>query len=195
MQQTLVTEPKSCIMGTSGKGLIQVGQFLPDSSTLRRSIVPKSKKQRIIQRNSIRELLIGNERYTAIFVGTCFSASLPNVDLIEKFWKETRAFPIRRLVVQSAWHSHFMKNYPEYISQEEESIAEESFYSEERIDLPISVTSRVGLLPLLTSVFASTKPPSVVVIVRPDLYVAHSQIINSETDLGNALQLLSATFA
>jgi hypothetical protein len=194
MQQFVTVDPKSKIMGTSEKGLLQVGQFLPDSGTLRKSIVPKSKLSRTIQRQSIRELLVGNEKYTAIFVGTCFSGTLPNVDLIEKFWKDTRSYPIRRLVIQSTWHSHLMKYYPNYITKEEEDIAEESFYSEERIDLPTSVTNCVGLLPLLNSLFATANPPSVLVVVRPDLYVAHVKTIGNGADLDNALKFLSNTF-
>jgi hypothetical protein len=189
-------DPNSGIMGTSDKGLIQIGQFLPETGTLRRSILPKSKRpHRVIQRNSLHELLLGNENYTAILVGTCFSGQLPNNYLIEKFWKETRSYPIRRLVIQSACHCHLMGKYPDYVLKEEESIAEESFYSEERIDLPISVTNRVGLFPLLNSYFASEKPPSVLLIIRPDLYIAHSKLINNEGELDSALQFLSSTFA
>lgn len=198
MQQFVTTDPKSEIMGTSDKGLLQVGQFLPDSGSLRRSFVPKKSNNyppRMIQRNTIRELLIGNEKYAAIFVGTCFSGSLPNLDLIEKFWKDTRKLPIRRFIIQSTWHSHLAKYFPDYIEKEEESIAEESFYNEEIIDLPISLTNRVGLLPLLNSLFAATKPPSVLCIVRPDLYVAHVKLINNESDLDNALSFFTNTFA
>jgi hypothetical protein len=160
---------------------------------LRKSHISKAHKQRFIQRNSLHELLINNEKYVAIFVGTCLSESKPNTHLMEKFWKDTRAYPIRRLVIQSTWHSHYTKIFPKYVTKDEQDIAEESFYTEERMDLPISVTSRVGLLPLLNSYLASSTPPSVLVIVRPDLYVAEAKLINNEIDLDEALKFLSST--
>ncbi len=153
----------------------------------------ETSKQRLIQRNTIHELLIDNQNYTAIFVGTCLGGSKPNTHLMEKFWKDTRAYPVRRLIIQSAWHSHNMKIFPEYVTKDEREVAEESFYTEERMDLPISVTSRVGLLPLLNSYLASSTPPSVLVIVRPDLYVAEAKLINNEIDLDEALKFLSST--
>lgn len=86
--------------GTLDKGLVPTGQFLPDFGTLRRTVVPKSKKQqRTIQDNSIREPLIGNENYTAVFVGTRLEGQLRNDYLIKKFWKDTSSYPIRRLVI------------------------------------------------------------------------------------------------
>lgn len=88
-----------------------------------------------------------------------------------------------------------MKFFPEYITEDEEHIAEESFYNEERIENPISITSRVGLYPLLTSFLVdSHAPPSVLVIVRPDLYVADSKVINNEKDLDDALKFFSSTY-
>lgn len=191
MQQSLTTEPNSSIMGTSDKGLLQVGHFLPESSVLRKSIVG-NKKQKIIERKSLHEILVGNEQYVALYVSNRLSQSTPNTDLIERVWKDTRGYPVRRLVVQSAWHSQYGSKYPEFVTKEEESVAEEAFYSEERIDLPNSVTSLVGLLPLLNSLFASTKnPPSVLVIIRPDLYIAHSQVITNEVDFEKALHFFS----
>lgn len=186
-------DPASKALGTSTKGLIQPGHFLPDSSTLRKSLMTKANKQRLIQRNTVHELLIDNQNYTAIFVGTCFGGTKPNNHLIEKFWNDTRAYPIRRLVIQSAWHCHNMKYFPEYITKDEESIAEASFYTEERMDNPVSITNRVGLYSLLNSYLASNTPPSVLVIVRPDLYVADAKLIRSETDLEDAIKYLSST--
>lgn len=195
-QLYVAVDPSSNILGTSDKGLIEAGHFLPETGNLRKGILPKSKKpHKIIQRNTLRELLIGNENYTAIFIATCFQVQLPNDDLIEKFWTSTRSYPIRRLVIQSAWHSHVMGKYPKYVLKEEEAIAEESFYCEEKLDPSNSVASRVGLFPLLKAYFASEKPPSVLLIIRPDLYVAQSKIINNETELNGALEFLGSTFA
>ncbi len=184
----------SKILGTSSKELIQPGQFLPDSGNLRRSLMSKANKQRHIQRNIIHEILIDNKKCVAVFVGTCFSGSKPNTHLMEEFWKYTRSYPVRRLIVQSPWHSHDMKFFPEYILENERDVAEESFYCEEFMETSNSATSRVGLLPLLNSYFASSAPPSVLVFVRPDLYVAQARIIHNENDLDDALKFLSSNY-
>lgn len=190
----ITIDSTSDILGTSDKGLIVPGQFLPDTGNLRRSLLPKSKRpHRVIQRNSLREVLIGNETYTAVLVATCLPRQISNNDLIEKFWTSTRPYPMRRLVIQSACHCHMMGKYPKYVSKEEEYIAEESFFSEERVDLSISVTNRVGLFPLLNAYFASENPPSVLLIIRPDLYVAHSKLVSNENELNDALKFISST--
>ncbi|CAO3647085.1 unnamed protein product [Mucor hiemalis] len=195
MQLWVTVDPNtSNILGTSSKGLIQPGQFFPESSTLRKSFVSKANKQRLVQRNSIHELLIGSQQHAVIFIGTCLAGSRPNEHLMEKFWKNTRSYPIRRLVIQSPWHSHLMKFFPEYITKEEEAIAENSFYCEERIDLPISLTNRVGLYPMLTSYFATQQPPSVILIVRPDLYVAGAKLVYNEKDVESALEFITSSY-
>lgn len=198
LYQLYVTiDPKgSDIMNqTSDKGLIESGHFLPETSNLRKSfIISASKRSRRIERHTLRELLIDNEKYTVIFVATCLPSTRPNSHLVEKFWKDTRPKPVRRLVIQSAHHSNFMAKLPEFVSDEEASIAEESFYSEERSDLPNSVSNRVGLYPLITSYFAGQQPPNVVLFVRPDLYVSHAKLVTHEAELDTALQFLSTLY-
>lgn len=173
-------------MGTSDKGLIKAGDYLPDTGFLRKSIVPRSMKK--IERLSLGEVLIGCNQYTVIFVGTCFSGTSPNLDMVERFWKNTTIYPIRRLVIESAWHCQSISQFPKFVGEAERMIAEESFYSEERMDLSISVTNRVGLYAFLPN---SGKPPSAVVIVRPDSYIAHAKIVTSIAELDEALKFLS----
>jgi hypothetical protein len=177
-------------LGTSDKGLIKVGDYLPDTGVLRKSIIPYSKKR--IERLSLGEILVGCDQYTVLFVGTCFSGTSPNIDMIECFWKSTAIYPVRRLVIESAWHCHLSGQFPKFVSKDERTIAEESFYSEERIDLTISVTNRVGLYPFLPS---SGKAPSVVLVVRPDSYIAHAKLVTSPAEVDEALEFLSVTLA
>jgi hypothetical protein len=186
-------------LGESDKGLLEVGHYLPDSGTLRKSFVPAASRSknrpRTIQRQTLREILIDNQQHAIILVGTCFAGTLPNTHLIEKFWKDTRRYPAKRIVIESAWHNHHTGHFPDYITKEEESIAEESFYSEERMDPPISVTSRVGLYNLLASYFSSGTPPCVMLVVRPDLYVAHVKLVTNEAELDHAMEYVASTFA
>jgi hypothetical protein len=176
-------------LGTSDKGLIKAGNYLPDTGVLRKSLVPCSKKT--IDRLSLGEILIGCHQYAVIFVGTCFSGTSPNLDMMQQFWKNTAVYPVRRLVIESAWHCHLSGRYPRFVTEVERAIAEESFYSEERIDLSISVTNRVGLYPFLPS---SGKAPSVVLVIRPDSYIAHAKLVTNTAELDEALKYLSDTF-
>ena len=180
----------------SDKGLIEAGHFLPETGALIKSIITSNSSHRThrIERFSLRELLVANDKYTVIFVGTCLSSNIPNLHLIEKFWKDTISKPIRRLVIQSACHSNFMAKLPEYVLEEEASIAEESFYSEERIDFPNSVCNRVGLYSFLNSYFAGEHPYSVVLFVRPDLYVSHAKLVKNESELDEVLQCINTLF-
>lgn len=195
-KQFVAIDPEvSKLMGTSDKGLIKAGAFLPDTGVLRKTFIAhKSHFLDRVERLGLRDILVRNTQYVAIFIGTCFPYHSPNMDLIEKFWKYTRAFPIRRIVVQSVWHIYQAKELPSFISKDEYEIAEHSFFGEERIDLPISLTQRVGLYPLLASFFASTKPASVVLFVRPDLYISQANLVNNEAELNSALAHLSSIF-
>lgn len=193
----MVDSKLSSIMNhVSDKGLIEAGHFLPETGALRKSIVTSNSSHRThrIERFSLRELLVANDKYTVIFVGTCLPSNIPNLHLIEKFWKDTISKPIRRLVIQSACHSNFMAKLPEYVLEEEASIAEESFYSEEQIDFPNSVCNRVGLYSFLNSYFAGEHPYSVVLFVRPDLYVSHAKLVKNESELDEVLQCINTLF-
>ncbi|KAG1122239.1 hypothetical protein G6F42_011668 [Rhizopus arrhizus] len=184
----------SIMTETSDKGLIEAGHFLPETATLRKSYIISSKRHRCIQRYSLRELFIENHEFTVILVASCLASTKPNVHLIEKFWKDTRSKPVRRLVIQSAHHSRAMGKLPEYILEEEASTAEDAFYSEENSNLPNSVSNRVGLYPSLTSYFAGEQPSSVVLFVRPDLYVSHAKFVTNEDELEDALKFLSKIY-
>ncbi|KAI7900236.1 FAD binding domain-containing protein [Cokeromyces recurvatus] len=198
MQQYVMVNPSvSNIMGISDKGLIQAGQFLPITDTLRKSIRLRHKSQcNIIQRLTLRDILIHNTSFVAVFIGTCLSSTLPNSALMEKFWKDMRAYhsKVRPIIIQSAWHNHVTGKYPDYITKEEYDLAEESFYSEEQINSPTSITQRVGLYPILSSYFASEQPPNVVLFIRPDLYIAQAKLVANEAQLEEVLKYLSSLY-
>ena len=184
----------SNILGTSSEGLIEAGTFLPPTGTFRKSYVSQKNKPRTLERKTLREIFIGNHQFTAIFIGTCPAGYKPNVHLMEKFWKDTRGYPIRRLVIQSSYHSHVMKILPNYVDKDEEAIAEASFYSEEQLDVSISLTNRVGLMSWFTSYFGDKIPPSVVLMVRPDQYIAEAKLVKHEKDLDEALTFISSHY-
>ncbi|KAI8084101.1 FAD binding domain-containing protein [Gilbertella persicaria] len=196
MQLNLTIDPKtSDIMDTSDKGLTSVGEFVPDCGRLRKSIIPRHQKPGLIQRYTLRDLVTFVQTYSVIFIGTCLPNQTPNMDLMEKFWKKTRKYPVKRLVIQSVWHVLRAGQFPSFVDMEEEQEeAKNSFFSEERMDSSISVTNVIGLYPLISSYFATPNPPSVLLVVRPDMYIAQSKFLNNESDLDNALKFLSTTF-
>lgn len=180
-------------MGTSDKGLIKVGDFVPDAATLRKSFTSSSMSRvKTIERKTLRELVAQSNKYSVILTATCPSGVLPNTTLIEQFWKKTSSLPVKRFVIQSACHCHFMKQLPEYASDSTE--AEESFHTEIKFDAPTSITQRIGLYSYLSSIFASSIPPCALLVVRPDMYVAHAKLVYDEKDLEGALQFISSLF-
>ncbi|ORE15576.1 hypothetical protein BCV71DRAFT_31791 [Rhizopus microsporus] len=184
MQLFVTVDGGSKLLGTSDKGLIKAGHFLPDSEGLRQRTLEK--RTSLIRRLNLHEILIGTTQYTAILVATCPSQTKPRLDLLEKFWIHARPYPVKRIIVESSWHTHF-NQYPLFVLPQEEQDAQTSFYSEERMDSPYSITSRVGLLPLFPKYFDGPSP-CVLVIVRPDLYVAQSKTVYNENDLVSALE-------
>ncbi|KAL9555383.1 hypothetical protein MBANPS3_002382 [Mucor bainieri] len=191
---TIDANTSSIMTEISDKGLIQAGHFLPETATMRKSFSISSKRSRHIKRYSLRELLIDNQQFTVIFIVSCLVSTKPNVHLMQKFWVDTRSKPVRRLVIQSTHHNKTTGKLPDYITEEEASTAEDAFYSEENSNLPNSVSNRIGLYPLLTSYFAGQEPASVVLFVRPDLYVSHAKLVTNTSELESALQFLTTMY-
>ncbi|GAA5816293.1 hypothetical protein MFLAVUS_009819 [Mucor flavus] len=195
MQLNVTVNNESKLIGTSDKGLILAGQYFPDTGPLRKSFFPKTGYSRTIERKSLREILVGNTEFVALFIDTCHSGTKPHTEQMEMFWTLTRNLPIRRIIVRSAWHCHSANVFPSFVTKEEESTAEESFYTEERIDLPMSVTNRIVSVPFYGSFFAGNTKPCVVMILRPDLYIANAEIITDDNStLEHSLKLFDSVF-
>ncbi|KAI8881007.1 hypothetical protein K501DRAFT_189987 [Backusella circina FSU 941] len=192
MQQNLsISSSDSKILGTSDKGLIKSGTFFPDTVPLRKRFVPSGES--LIERRSLRSYLTNNHQYVLLFVNTCHPANLPNEDILKTFWKRSKSYPVRRLVIQSPWHAHTTAR-PEYVTPDEFQDVENGFYIEERIEDTMSVTSRVGLLPLLSKYFGSSQEPSVLLMIRPDFYVTHARVVSNEADLESAYKYIDTVF-
>ncbi|KAI8884706.1 hypothetical protein K501DRAFT_332508 [Backusella circina FSU 941] len=192
-QQSLCINPlHSKILGTSDKGLISTGTFLPDTVPLRKRFIPAGES--IIERRTLRSFLTSIHRFIVILVNTSYSTNLPNEGTVKSFYEYTsKHFPsIKRIVIQSPWHTHTTARL-DYVKKEDG--IENEFYIEERIEDPISVTSRVGLLSLLSKNSSRSKQPSVLLLVRPDFYVAHARTINEQGDLDSAFEYLNTFFS
>ncbi|KAI8363941.1 FAD binding domain-containing protein [Blakeslea trispora] len=195
MQLRIAIDPQtSGILGSSDKGLIKTGEFLPHCGVLRKSIIPRNEIPKTIQRYRFRDLFVRMEKYTAVYLGACPSSVLPNLDLLKKFWIDTRQLPIRRVVIQSSWHNR-QSGFPSWINEDEKDEAKQSFYIEEAFDQVDSVSYHTGLYSISASYFAGSKPYSAVLIVRPDLHIAHAKLVQNEADLDAALDFFSSMFA
>lgn len=191
-------DPKvSTILGKFDKGLLKPGQFLPNHDPLRRTVYPNASSSRnrfVVQRQTLRDILVLTDQTAVIYVGTRHPSTVSNQHIIEKFWTETRNLPVKRLIIQSTWNSR-LALHPRFILEGEKTIAEESFYNEERIDSPLSLTNQIGLLPFLSSKFSVERnPPGVLLVVRPDYYISQAQLIHDETELMSSLAYVSDMF-
>ncbi|RCH97760.1 hypothetical protein CU098_005566, partial [Rhizopus stolonifer] len=172
MQQLVtIDSTHSKILGISDKGLIQAGHFLPNTGTIRLRTLEKRTAQ--LKRLNLREIMIGLNKFSIILIGTSPSGTNPNSQLIEAFWNLARLYPVKRIVIESSWHTHFNR-YPDFVLEEEKQ--DGSFYAEENMDSPVSVTKSVGLSYLFPK-YTNGPTPSVLLFVRPDFYVAQSKVV------------------
>ncbi|CAO3685926.1 unnamed protein product [Rhizopus stolonifer] len=189
MQQLVaIDSAHSNILGISDKGLIEAGHFLPNTGTVRLRTFEKRTSQ--LKRLNLREMMIGLNKFSIIFIGTSPSGTNPNIQLIEAFWNLARPYPVKRIIVESSWHTHFNR-YPDFVLEEEKQ--DGSFYAEESMDSPVSVTKSVGLNYLFPK-YTNGPTPSVLLFVRPDLYVAQSKVVYCQNDLEQALSYLDTLF-
>lgn len=152
----------------------------------------------MLQSKTLHEILSQNRNYTVILVSTSYSNYYPHDDLIQQFWTNTRGYPIRRLVIRSSWHVNQMKYLPEFIPEEEASIAKDSFYSELNMENSDSVTKKIGLEQFFSNRFLTPSndqiQPKALLFIRPDLFVASSKIIHNEQQLDEAIKYLDTLF-
>ncbi|KAI8976155.1 FAD binding domain-containing protein [Pilobolus umbonatus] len=190
MQQKLTLH--SDIMGTSDTPLIKEGVFIPESAPLRRKIIKRMGRSQM-ERIPIREILKRTDQYTLILLCTGHPRNRPNTEMIQHFWKSRRSYPMKKVIVESSWHSR-TNRCPLFVDDNEIEMATDSFYIEENMEVSDSITKRVGLFPLLSKYFKDSNPPSALVIVRPDLYVAQASIIRSVSDIETSLFLMDSLY-
>ncbi|KAG0180910.1 hypothetical protein DFQ28_003904 [Apophysomyces sp. BC1034] len=180
MMQIQLTLPASPILGSSDPGLLSTGQYLPDTAQLRRRIILGTEPSVVYK--TLRQILQQSPRHTALLVATR-PPHLPLNTLTTTFWNKVLPYraAVRPVVVESAWHA-FDHRAPKEIDQSED--ATDGFWIEGSTDVSDSITSKVGL----QSHLSSKNPPAVLVFVRPDLYVAHSMLIHTSSDLDTAFK-------
>ncbi|KAI9261064.1 FAD binding domain-containing protein [Sporodiniella umbellata] len=189
-QYVAISGGESSILGSSGKGTIKVGEFLPNTSTVRRQTF--NKREGMLQRFNLREIMACSNEFSVFFIGTAPSGSDPNIELMESFWKQARNYPVKRYIIGSSWHTHFHR-CPSYVLDDEKEEASTSFYVEESTESSIAISKKSGLASLFPKYFNGPLP-SILLFVRPDSYVAQSNVIHNQNDLDKALKYLDTIF-
>ncbi|KAI9475357.1 FAD binding domain-containing protein [Zychaea mexicana] len=175
-------------------GLIEPGQYLHETALLRKRILTDYSSR--LERRTLRDILHGcQDQHAIIFIGTRPSRRT-YCPWTRDFWikaKKTYSPKVARpIVIESTYHSRDSR-IPDYVGIEEEPQAEylksveDAFWLEDRWDVHDSVTKRVGLT---AHMWDKPETPAAIVIVRPDMYVAHSSIITSSSDIDSALEVL-----
>lgn len=141
-----------------------------------------------IERQTIRQILSGNGAKHTILWLCSRPSKYPPCPWTGIFWDKLVNLKysdkaVRPLVVESTWHVHEYR-LPEYVTTGSKDLLENAFWMEDHPDSPESLTKRLG--------FSDEQgTAAAIVIVRPDLYIAHTSMIRSPADIDPALSTLS----
>ncbi|KAI8148766.1 FAD binding domain-containing protein [Fennellomyces sp. T-0311] len=181
--------PKESILilqpSDGAKDLIQPGEFIRDTTFLRRRIISEDAH---FDRRSLHQIIQSNKvQHTIIWLASR-PARLGPSPWTQDFWSKFNNYEypkasVRALVVESVWHTHRSAK-PPYVATTEDAI---DHWIEEQWDVQNSISKRIGLAGHMKD-----KPelPAAIVIVRPDLYVSYSYLVRSPGDIDHALKFL-----
>ena len=167
------------------KGLIEPGKFMLDTGVLRKRIITND-----LERRTLHQVLQGNTgKIFMIWIGSRPSR-VDQCPWTSGFWNKfiSRNYAaVRPVVIESTWHMH-TNTAPAYV--DELQTAEAAFWTEDKWDADDSVSKRVGLVDHMRDKII----PAVIVVVRPDLYVAFSCLVTSLKDMDSAFEYLDGYF-
>ncbi|KAI7860348.1 FAD binding domain-containing protein [Circinella umbellata] len=168
-------------------GLIEPGSYLHETGPLRKRILTHALR---LERKTLRDILQGcRDQHAVIFVGSRPSRRT-YCCWTQDFWtkvKKTYSFQVvQPVIIESTWHARDSR-VPDYVEEKEKENAEDVFWLEDRWDTLDSVSKRIGLT---AHMWDKPETPAAIVIVRPDLYVAHSSLVRSTEDIDFALEVL-----
>ncbi|KAI9008431.1 FAD binding domain-containing protein [Phycomyces nitens] len=177
VQQISMSIPVSPLHGLATPHLIQPGQFIKNTSPLRSRTIGDS-----LEWASLHSILGNDSRFIVLWVCTCKGWQTPS-GLTDEFLKKTRPYSkaVRRIVVSSAWHT-----------RDSQAMGEE-WWIEGSWD-EMCVTRRVGLDKRLAGTNTAVEAAAGMVVLRPDLYVAQSSLVQTEQDLEEAVGYLAHAF-
>ncbi|KAI9499420.1 FAD binding domain-containing protein [Zychaea mexicana] len=171
--------------------LIEPGNFMPDTSVLRKRVLTSK-----LERCTLHQILATDTttQHAVMWISSRPSR-FPSNPLTQEFWTKffDSKYPsatVRPMVIESTWHVHESKA-PEFVQEhgEQASVAETAFWSEDHWDTDGSISKRVNLG---THMYDKPDVPAAIVILRPDLYVAYSNLVRSSSDIDKAFEFLGA---
>ncbi|KAI9269086.1 FAD binding domain-containing protein [Phascolomyces articulosus] len=170
-------------------GLIEPGEYLYETGLLRKRILTNSPR---LERKTLRDILQGcRDQHAILFVGSRPSRRTYcpwTKDFWNKVNKTYSTKVVTSIVVESTWHARDSR-IPDYVQEGQQEGVEDAFWLEDRWDTADSVSKRVGLT---AHMWDKPETPAAIVIVRPDLYIAHSSLIRSTEDIDIALEVLGS---
>ena len=160
-----------------------------ETGLLRKRILTSASR---LERKTLRDILQGcRDQHTIIFVGSRPSRRT-YCPWTRDFWikvsKTYSSQAVQPIIIESTWHTRDSR-VPDYVEEKEQENVGDIFWLEDRWDTSDSVSKRVGLT---AHMWDKPETPAAIVIVRPDLYVAHSSLIRSTEDIDSALQVLGS---
>ncbi|KAF1797630.1 FAD binding domain-containing protein [Mucor lusitanicus] len=189
--------------------LIEAGKFLPETALLLKRSIANDEPAHLLERKTLHQIVSNTGKHTVLWVSTrpaAYNAS----PLTLLFWGKLQTSfgnTIRPVIVESMWH------VPEYSLASDieiriselcngdkqriviaEKLESENFWVEYHHPASTydSITKLIGLETHLKTCRPADvqDPPSALVIVRPDLYIAHSTLVNTAQDIDRAFEFL-----
>ncbi|KAI8889595.1 hypothetical protein K501DRAFT_329075 [Backusella circina FSU 941] len=151
--------------------------------------------ERLLERYTLYQIVGNTGKHILLWVATR-PASHSACKLTSVFWEKAKGKTdtIHSIIVESIWH------VPEYrlpdeietkLLGEEQSILEESenFWIEyHHPNSKETLSNLVGIGPETQG--NTDRPPAALILVRPDLYIAQSTLVQTESDIDRALSFL-----
>ncbi|GAN00992.1 monooxygenase FAD-binding protein [Mucor ambiguus] len=208
LQLHLALEASSPIVNKVPKPpLIEASKFLPETALLLKRSIANDRPEHLLERKTLHQIVSNTGKHAALWISTR-PAAYASSPLTSLFWSKLQTSfrdSIRPVIVESMWHVpeySLAKDIETKISELCENdeqrmviakkLESENFWVEYHPSSSYdSITKMVGLQEHLDKCSADTEhPPSALVIVRPDLYIAHSTLINTEEDIDKAFEFL-----
>ncbi|KAI9251869.1 FAD binding domain-containing protein, partial [Phascolomyces articulosus] len=180
-------------------GLIAPGDFMRETVSLRKRIID----DQILERKTLHDILQNEtSQYTVLWISTRPSSD-PPCEWTRDFWNKyhdsryvssSSSTVVRPMIIESSVHTTQCK-VPSYVdlssTNNKKGNVKQMFWAEEQWNVQNSLTKRIGL-----DKHVGTKPetPAAIIIVRPDLYVAYSNLVKSPADIDNAFEFLASYF-
>lgn len=187
--------------------MITAGKFLPETALLLKRSISNDGSEHLLEKKTLHQIVSRTGKHTALWVSTRPAGYNPS-SLTSKFWNKLQTSfgnSIRPVIIESIWHAseyslakEIKVNIANLCGNDKqriiivEKLESENFWVEYHPSNTYdSITKMVGLQSHFDDCSITEEPPTALVIVRPDLYIAHATLVNSEDDINKAFAFLN----